>query len=284
MNNIFKYSVCVFSIIFFFTSCQTNEKTDVENAGLKGNVKSVREISYEAFGNADTLVKGDIISTNDSKNCFISYNRNGYITNVTEYDEYNEKNSTWLYRYDKKGERILNSVFLSPNNEVIDSISYIYGKYRQAKEYVRYSEGEVVKKFQRTFDKKGNITSEKILTSDNSIERISKFLYSNDLLKEVQVLDDNNNILSECYYTYDNKKNMSSMTLFGGDKKYISKGKYLYNKEGFISCEVISRPGYTDLNLNYIYTTDAKGNWVQRIMLSDNEAYKITTRQIEYYD
>jgi hypothetical protein len=44
------------------------KKTDVENDGLKGKVKNVREISYDAIDKSGKLSKGEINS-----NTFVKY-------------------------------------------------------------------------------------------------------------------------------------------------------------------------------------------------------------------
>ncbi|MDO5760930.1 MAG: hypothetical protein Q4Q06_07875, partial [Bacteroidota bacterium] len=84
-------------------------------------------------------------------------------------------------------------------------------------------------------------------------------------------------------YSYDKKGNMESMTMIDGNNQPISRGIYSYNKEGFVKTELLKRPGFTDLLLEYVYTIDEQGNWVQRIMLSEDEAFQITKREIEYY-
>lgn len=284
MKNLFKYLLLVIGVVLY-CSCTSNIKTDLEKAGLKGKIKSIREISYEAFGSADTLVQGEILANKDNANCFTTFNEKGFIVSLTNYDIDNEKESYWIFYYNKDGDKQLSGAFYDRHNYKLDSTHYTYNKKGLPTEYTHYNSDNFVRnKILSSFDRKGNIIEEKVINPDNSIESISRFKYHKNLLVEGKVFDKNNKLKTTSTYTYDKKGNMTSMTLFGSDGMYISKGVYTYYAEGYPNTEHISRPGYTDLVLNYIYTLDHNGNWVERIMLSEGEAFKITKREIEYFE
>ena len=282
MKNLYN-CIIIFCLCVLFASCTTKQKPDTENVGLKGKVKSVREVSYEAFGSADTLVQGEIVVTEESPNCYITYNPQGYISTITTYDIDNQEETSWLYHYDKKGTKLQSAVFFLVGHVLKDSVVYLYEKNR-AVELVHYNdEQEIVKRNHRKF-KQGNIIEERILTPDNSVEQISKYIYKKGRLIEGQVYSSDGKLTLSCRYKYDNKGNMLSTTLFDKDNTYTNKISYHYNAEGFPIVEVKQRAGYTTLQLNNIYVTDQMGNWTQRIMLCEDEAFKITKREIEYYN
>lgn len=271
------------SVIVF--SCSKERENDLQKTGLKGNIKAIREISYEAFGSADTLVKGDIIDNQGAENSYTLYNTKGNITDLIKYDNENSIKYKWRFHYDKKGVQQLSGKRYEAKDSEEDSSAYIYDKKKNPVEYIHYdSDGNIKTRTVSKFGKQGNVTEEKVFDDKNLLKKTSKFKYKKNKLVEGRSFDKDGNLLIRSVYSYDKKGNMQTMIMVDGKNNPISQGTYTYNKEGFIQTEVLKRPGYTDLILEYIYVTDIQGNWTQRIMLSENEAFQITRRQIEYYE
>ncbi len=267
-----------------FFACADKKENDLQKTFLKGHVKSVREISYEAWGNADTLVQGEVIDNQGAENTYTLYNKKGYITDIYKYDRENEIKYKWHFYYDKKQTKQLSAKRYEAKDFQQDSTYYLYDKKIRTIEYVRCDEkGEIKSRILSEYDKKGNVIEEKMLNKDNLLEKITKFKYKKNKLTEGRSYDSNHKLLIISIYSYDKNGNMESITMTDCKNQPISRGVYSYNKEGFVKTELLQRPGYTDLLLEYVYTIDEQGNWIQRIMLSQNEAFQITKREIEYF-
>ncbi|MBR1770216.1 MAG: hypothetical protein IJ748_07160 [Bacteroidales bacterium] len=275
--------IFLISVVSFF-SCSQKRETDLQKTGLKGNVKSIREITYAAFGTADTLIQGEITDNLSNENTYTVYNPQGFITDVFKYDKNNIIKYKWKFYYDDGGEKQLSGKRYEALDMEEDSTAYVYDKKGNPVEYLYYyADGSLKFKILSKFDKKGNLTEEKQLDEKNLVKQISKFKYSGGNLTEGRSYDKNSALQVKSVYTYDKQGNMLSVTMSDGKNKPISRGEYSYNADGFVQTELLKRQGYTDLLLEYIYTIDSQGNWIQRIMLSDNEAFQITKREIEYY-
>lgn len=281
-NRIGFWTICALAITL--CSCTDKKENDLDTTGLKGNVRYIREISYEAFGNADTLVQGGIIDRQGSENSFTSYNEKGYITDIVKYDQNNEVKYKWRFHYEKNGTKQISAKRYQAKDGQNDSTSYSYDKHGNATLYIRYDQdGKIKNRTLSDYNKNGKVVAEKVFSWDNLVQRSASFKYKKGKLIEGKSYDGDGKLLVRSLYSYDKKGNMLSMTMADGKNKPISRGTYTYNEDGFVSTELLLRPGYTDLLLEYIYTIDAKGNWIQRIMVSGNEAYIITKRQITYY-
>lgn len=275
----------VLSFIVLLFSCTNKTESDLQKAELKGKIKAIREISYEAFGTADTLVKGNIIDNQGAENSYTLYNEQGNIVSLIKYDKDNAVKYKWRFYYDKKGKRQISAKRYEAKDFEEDSTSYVYDKKGNPIEYIHYSsDGKIKTRSVSKFNKKGNMIEEKVFDEKNLLKKSSKFRYKKTKLVEGKSFDSEGKLLIRSIYSYDKKGNMLSMTMVDGENNPISKGTYTYNKDGFVQTELLKRPGYTDLLLEYIYVVDVHGNWTQRIMLSENEAFQITRRQIEYYE
>jgi len=274
--------LCFIGLLF---SCTTKRENDLQRAELKGKIKAIREISYNAIGNADTLVKGDIIDEQGAENYYTRYNEQGNIISLIKYDKDNAVKYKWRFHYDKKGRRQISAKRYEAQDFEEDSTSYVYDKKGNPIEYIHYSsDGKIKTRSVSKFNKKGNMIEEKVFDEKNLLKKSSKFRYKKNKLIEGQSFDSSGKLLIRSLYSYDKKGNMQKMTMADGKNNPISQGIYSYNKDGFVHTELLKRPGYTDLLLEYIYVVDVNGNWTQRIMLSEGEAFQITIRQIEYFE
>lgn len=274
--------LCFIGLLF---SCTTKRENDLQRAELKGKIKAIREISYNAIGNADTLVKGDIIDEQGAENYYTRYNEQGNIISLIKYDKDNAVKYKWRFHYDKKGRRQISAKCYEAQDIEEDSTSYVYDKKGNPVEYIHYTtDGKIKFRTVSKFNKKGNMVEEKVFDDKNLLKKSSKFRYKKNKLIEGQSFDSSGKLLIRSLYSYDKKGNMQKMTMADGKNNPISQGIYSYNKDGFVHTELLKRPGYTDLLLEYIYVVDVNGNWTQRIMLSEGEAFQITIRQIEYFE
>lgn len=103
-----------------------NKKTDVEKAGLKGKVKSVHHIIYEAIEKFGEITKGEEVEyssfSNDS-NVSNVFDDKG---NMIEDNNYNSDGSLitkWISKYDDKGNMIESNEY---NSDGSFSCKYTY--------------------------------------------------------------------------------------------------------------------------------------------------------------
>ena len=99
----------IISLIVIFCSAQNKPKNDLQRRNLKGNVKSVREISYKAVKKSGVIQKGKrrTIKHRYGYDDYIIFNDKG---NIVEKNYYKSNESLvkykHTYKYDDKGNKI----------------------------------------------------------------------------------------------------------------------------------------------------------------------------------
>ena len=101
-----KLLVICFISVFNVSYSQKKIENDLSKSLLKGKVKQIKTISFEAVEKFGVLIKSSKTGTN-----IIEYNENGFIIKTTEYDEKNKITSTVKYKYDSKNNLIENPMF-----------------------------------------------------------------------------------------------------------------------------------------------------------------------------
>lgn len=278
------YCVAIFCFLsLLFVGCN-KRYSDIETAGLKGKVKSVREITYQAIGNQDTLVKGDIVMAEDIPNYYITYNEFGNTLDMFSYDNSNELLFRWHYTYDKDNQT-LSAIYMDKYNEVLDSTYYVYDDKGNEKEYYHYdADGNLCYKMLQSYDRKGNCMEQKSINVENLIIRDTKCKYKGKNLVEDASYDGDNHLIMYSKYTYDKHNNLKTQAIYNADSSINTQGFYDYNENQDIIRSVTKVPQTPDVEYTYKYTYDKKGNWTQKITSLNGEVILLTIRQIEYYN
>lgn len=128
-----------------------DKKNDLTEANLKGRVKSVRQIPYEAVEKDGKIIKGVIFPS------FFSY--------------HNHNNQV---KYDDKGNKIEENIY---DEEELKHNSKYDSKGNQIEEN-RYFEGKLVEKYTFKYDSRGNKIEENHYNSDEGLS--SKFISEYD--------------------------------------------------------------------------------------------------------
>ncbi len=265
-----------------FQSC-SHKPNELETAGLKGKVKSIREISYQAFGNTDTIIKGEIVMNQDLKNYFATYNIDGNMTSIVNYDNLGNQIDKWIFRYNNKG-LTLGGNFYANDNTLLDSTTYIYDSEGNVIEYYHYdSDGRLKSKTINTYDEKGNVIESKIYDSNNLLFRINKYKYKKRNLIEDVSLDRNSFVMYFSQYTYDNNSNLVNQIINNADSSLNTEGVYCYNEHSDIVKSTIKVPNEPTVTYTYSYKYDDRQNWIQKIMYLDTLALFLTIREFEYF-
>lgn len=125
----------ILTLMFFNSGYSQLLKRDIEDYNIKGSVKSLKEITYDAIDQLGTIVKGKL-STKDFVGCAKNYKHNYFVLfdikgNKLQYDEYSNPIRPWCttkYIYtNKRLEMEIEKMYLSDGNIDV-KILYKYDK------------------------------------------------------------------------------------------------------------------------------------------------------------
>lgn len=263
-------------------------KTDLEELKLKGEVKSFQEYSYEAIDKFGELTKGkrqyDLGFKSYPIGALKTFNKNGYINKIIEYDENKIVSKTSNHSYNEKG-NIIEINGLDSN----DSLKY--------KIIFKYNDKDFMT-VRSLYDKEGEISQKMVFEYNEELNQVGKSWYFFADKDELYSYDENKydlkgnlksiftdfydslRISEKSYFTYDENGNLikeekSKSTKEGAFQAYTT---YDYNDKGYVSNESSATYG-----LQYEYEYDAYTNWIKRIEYINGFPKFILERKIEYY-
>lgn len=252
-----------------------------EHAGFFGEIKSIKQRSYEIIIDGKKRLKGKM-SYPDSPN-FSNYdkifNKSSLITDfIALYNEkihwkqnyiYNEKqNLLKKSRYFPNGEMMSENIFSYDSNDKLIEENYYFKLSHKTR-----------KTFE--FDKKGRLVKENIINSTSSkFNRTRTFQYDND---------ENYNIVICKDFTADGFKKNEFISKYDKDNNKIeeiyhnpeslSKIFYKYDKFG----NMIEEKWENHNPTKYEYSFDKMNNWIEKIVLKSNQPTHIIHREIGYW-
>lgn len=268
--------------LFFMTSCNSQKReTDLEKNNLKGNVRSLKEVSYEAITTFGKIHKGS-----KKREFFIDHDR--YITfneigNKTEEKNYSSEGnflSNWEYKYNDKGliRKIsrFEPVGTLSINEVYEYDDNLIVEYRLLVDtgkidktiYKLNENGNVVEETHHNFD---SSVFKKIYEYDNKGNLTTELTYSDGKPagKTIYVNNDTGDVIADVNYY--------------PDGSFLWKSTYVYDdKHNLI--EFKRSVSGVDTIKKYEYTYDSRGNWIKKIEFKDDFAMYILERTIVYFD
>jgi hypothetical protein len=305
MKKIITTLICV-SAIAAGAWAQSAKKTDVEEGGLKGKVKSVKETYYEAINKFGEVIKGK----ERYPPTLTRYDVKG---NKTEWNGYNSDGSfsyKYTYKYDAKGNTIEKIEYNSAGSL---KSTWEYDNKGNNIEYNEYSSGgSLGKKVIYKYDDKGNRIEQNEYNSDGSLREKSTFKYdAKENRIERNEYNSRGSLRYKSTYKYDNKGNEIEWNEYnsagGFDYKYTykydAKGNNIEYKTYILVAgalyEIFSTTLFKydandnviekiagDSVHNYNYRYDRKGNWTVKIYFSTaaHLPVHINERAIEYYE
>lgn len=243
-----------------------NRKTDLQNEGLKGKVKSVRETPYRAIEEEGKIEKGEIMKSKSSRvareiedmyaNIHVEYTLQGGRMTMESYKENNSLENKFTYHYDEKRNKTEVKIY-EENNSLDAKLVYYYDDKGNKTEIEVYREnGRLEGKVIYTYDDKGDMIGMDFY-EDNLI--IYRFTYRND---------DKGNVIEGEFYVGDIE---SKYTCHYDDKGSMIEQNW-YNSDGSL-----------DSSHTYQYQYDDQNNWIEKITYVNDKPIEITTRDIEYY-
>ncbi len=300
-----------FILFIGFSTNIYSQKNDIEEMNLKGKVKSLKKITYEVINKNNEIHKGEI-SKNPSSHLYHVFNKDGFNTEVYNYDTSNSElifdtKNTFVYDYENR----LKKKSTSLDGNLFSEKNYIYDGRGNLTEMTEYNSlGKLLRTNKYIYDDKGNKINEIDFRPDGSLQYKSIYKYDDQGNKiEWSWYDSDLNLIYKWKYKYNDKG------YFIWSKRYYSNGKsdlkttYKRNSNGimiewknFQNGVLIGKENYKDdergnlieqiiseqfgLDKKIItckYTYDKNNNWIKRINSLDKKPMSITERTIEYY-
>lgn len=299
-------------------SCSTekqkgNAKTDVNEMGLQGKVKSLIEIEYLAEDKFGELIKGDIKAKtvyyfNESGNLIDEklYEADGTLTkretmfydsngHIIEYNQYykNILESRETYNYDNAGNKVVVNYFDTDGNLTGKTINKFDNKGNEVKCNEYDSEGSLERIYTSNFDTKGNKIQEILYEPDGIVKRktISRFDERGNEI-ETSHFNPDGNLDNKYNRKYDIQGNIIEINHHNSVGTLIGNVIYKYDGKGN---EIECTDSWLSDGIKHIYISDyikndMDGNWIFQVhkylRLSDTERKSqltIIEREFEYF-
>lgn len=288
------------------------QKTDVEIIELEGKVKSVKQITYDVVNKNGEILKGQI-SKNTNSHLYHVFNKNGFNTEVYNYDtsnsenvfdtknifEYNNENRLKMkcssldgglfleeiYRYDDRG-NLMEMIENNSLGKILRTIKYSYNeKGNEIEKNISKPDGSLLFKHVYKYDDKGNRIEWRYYDSDLKLIYKWKYKY-NDKGYFIYGKRIYYNGKSDLKSTY--KRNSEGVMVVWkqyGNGTLINNEKYKDDDRGnLIEQKILDRFGFVKKIITYKYEYDKNNNWIKRILFINKKPIWITEKTIEYYE
>lgn len=294
-------------LIFLPIAIAFRVQQDVTRDGYKGPVKSVEEKSFKiGFDSGDPEGLGMQLA----EHTLTTYDTNGRRNSITFYPI--GESSEWieLPKYNKEG-RMLEVRGLDVNGNLITrkhfgydkkgrlatTRSYHYG-YEDSLvevEVYAYNRKGRVKQFRNRmisirykYDRKGNII---LISQRDGKEKKAPVLLNNYFVYNADgkvirswVDDGAGKIMDSCTYSYDAQGREIEMLCYSAFGKVKEKKQSEYDALGRVKHVVSQDTDNGLLDLQFVYETDALGNWTKLKVMSGNQVQSMTVRKFSYFN
>ena len=202
--------------MFCLASCEkSTQKNDLTEEKLKGKVKSIREIPYEAVEKFGEVVKGDALGF--GKNLQITFNEKGNKLEENWFNPDGRLDFKWTYKYDDKGNKIeLNS--FNHDGSLDSKFTFKYDdKGNQIEQNWFNPDGRLDFKWTYKYDDKGNQIEENGFNSDGRLSFKSTYKYDDkgNKIEENSFNPDGSLYYKATYkYTYDQQGNWTQQITY----------------------------------------------------------------------
>jgi hypothetical protein len=234
------------------------QKNDLQRENLKGKVKKIKEVYFDAFDSLGKVIKGRILGRTE-----ILYNKNGFRIEDTYFNSKQNLKGILqekiIYKYTDSGWTIDKKDFKLNGNldeEIIDKFD---NKGKQIEHNGNKIDSSWGSNFGNKYDDKGNVIELYHYQSDSSIWVNSTFKYDDKGNQIEGNYTNSDGSIQKYLYKYDELNNIIEEDTYGIDgKRYLTTDKYEY---------------------------DSKGNWIKNVECAvwRNNDITITEREIIYY-
>jgi hypothetical protein len=280
MKNLYYF----FLLLVILSGCNSAEKKNhLKELGLKGKVKSIHEVRYNAVEKFGQIEKGDIVRGPGVEKMYI-FNELGNKIEVIDYTSYRTPLLKWVYNYDDK-----NRLIEQDQISLWDSI------------YLSY-------KWKMIYDLNDKLSEINYFTPEGSLDGKRLYKYSNEGNKIEEQAYNKEGALEFCIFQkFDRLKNpieegyTEGLDTTKSTSKYLngfpvekvmldSEGeasyywKYKYDKNGNIIEErQHDKNGRMTTKTTYTYEYDNENNWTKQIIYVNGKSKIVISREIEYY-
>ena len=172
-----KIILAILSVLRLVSCKQSEKKNDLTEENLKGKVKSIKEITYEAVEKFGQIEKGNVLYC---LSYFTIYNEKGNKIEKNHYEFDGRLDYKVTYKYDENGNKIEKNDYDSDGS--LDSkTTYKYDEKGNIIEINNYnSDGSLYSKHTYKYDEKGNIIEINNYNSDGRLKNTYTYKYEYD--------------------------------------------------------------------------------------------------------
>lgn len=301
-------------VLLAIPSCNSSKKeNDWDKNDIKGKVKSITEISYEAkdrFGKIEKISrkrKYDFIYDYQKK-----YDIEGYMIENKEFNSDGSLKSKIIYKYDDMG-KLIEGNENNSDGSFLKCYINIYNDKGVIIETNYYNTiGNIETKYTYKYDKRGNKIETNEYNSDGNIETKYIYKYDDKGNKVEENKYNSDGILKTKYiFKYDNKGYLLEKNTFYSEgletitkydyqfddirNKIISKN-YLYENYSYKVVDIFDKSGnevetifYDEYEVitshyTYEYEFDEQKNWIKKIEFKNQTPTYLLEREIVYFE
>lgn len=275
----------IFALIGLISCSNKNESSAVLN-GLKGNVKSVKTICYEATERFGEPTKEDIMDSWDSDGILsiypamlVEYDQKGNDIKHTYYDEDGDINI--LAKREFMGNNLITEYVYDSDGKLFSSYKVILENGKPV--HIEYGPNDSGSNKKIEYEMNGfRVLSSKTYI-DGELEDTSENYWEDNQLTESVTKDTEGNIIWQQIYTRNDYGQVTcEQTYREGECKVKINNEY--NENHLLVRHTREGDWYDDTEYRFNYTQyDDKGNWTQRVIYLDDEIIIIQEREISYY-
>lgn len=252
-------------ILCLSISCiSPDKKSDLSKINLKGQVKSIKEITYYAIDKSESIEKGNRTENTDSN-----------------FDVYIEFNS-----YGNKVEETI----MRSEDYLCRKTLYIYDNWNRIKEITeQYIDGRIIEKMVYDYESSNDYVIENTYNKEgqNTYKRHLKFKDGNNIeIKMYEYEYYANNFNYNGKYKSEFNEDGNKIETLSYDFRNSLDFQWIYkydNRQNIIETRYINFERSLDITTKFDYQFDSSGNWIRRIEFTDNVPSFIVEREIEYY-
>jgi len=251
----------ILQVAFSLGGCQENSTNDRLRLGLVGNIRTLKEISYDAMDTLGTISPGKRSRPSWKKDTYRVFNIDGNLIQEIQYKTDGEVRNKIYNKFHSMENKVEEFTFKPDNILLYKRIAY----YTQA--------GKPIEKF--------------LYGADDSL--LSKWIYKyNDQgykIEENQYFPPNEKPSIRTLFKYNSKGNKVVEEMFNPEGGLIARWISKYNSKNLPAEEsYFYSDGSLNSKENYSYEFDKNGNWVRQIIKEGGTPRYIIIREIVYYD
>lgn len=248
-------------LAFTMGNCSSHKMNDLIRFDLKGHIRTIKEITFEAIDSSGTIAPGKRSRPSWKKDSYKVFNIDGNLIQEIQYKTDGEVRNKIFYKHISSENKTEEYTFKPDNILLYKRITLYSGEGRLIEKFLYGADDSLLSKWIYTYNNKGFKTEENQFFPQKEKPTIRTI------------------------YKYDKKGNKINEEMYNSEGGLIAKWLSKYNRKGLAEEESYY---YSDGSLNskenYSYEFDEKGNWIRQIIHENDQPRYIVIREIVYYD